>query len=259
MNRFALFRALLVLLPASLVFSQNRNVPKETLAPVLTPWEITPTAGDNDAFPAYKVIGNVYYVGTQDYASFLITSPEGHILINPDFEDSVDLIKVSVEKLGFRFGDIKVILISHAHGDHAAGAAKMKEMTGAQYMVMDADVPATEHLASGRGGYPVARVSRVLHDNDEVRMGSNTLVAHLTPGHTKGNTTWTMKTIENGRTLDVVIVGSAGVNSAPSLVNNAGYPNIVEDYQKTILVWSPLAGGFLTGKYSRANPAPAGT
>jgi metallo-beta-lactamase class B len=240
MVRSALFRALPAILSASLAFSQNRNVPKETLGPVLTPWEITPTVGDNDAFPSYKVIGNVYYVGTQDYASFLITSPEGHILINPDFDDSVDLIKASVEKLGFRFGDIKVILISHAHGDHAAGAAKMKEMTGAQFMVMDADVPATEHPASGRVGYPAARISRVLHDNDEVRMGSNTLVAHLTPGHTKGNTTWTMKTIENGRTLDVVIVGSAGVNSAPRLVNNAGYPNIVEDYQRTFRVLKAL-------------------
>src|ERR1700733_6313475 len=137
MIRLPLLPALLLaLVPASPAFGQNRNVPKETLAPVLTPWEITPTAGDNDAFPAYKVISNVYYVGTQDYASFLVTSPGGHILINPDFEDSVDLIKVSVEKLGFRFGDIKIILISHAHGDHAAGAAKAKEMTGAQYMVM---------------------------------------------------------------------------------------------------------------------------
>src|SRR5579862_6286967 len=126
MIRSALFRALLVLLFASLASSQNRNVPKETLAPVLTPWEITPTVGDNDAFPAYKVIGNVYYVGTQDYASFLITSPEGHILINPDFEDSVPLIEKSVEQLGFKFRDIKIILISHAHGDHCAGVAKMK-------------------------------------------------------------------------------------------------------------------------------------
>ena len=223
----------LIFIPA---LGQNRNVPKETLAPVLTPWEITPTAGDNDAFPAYKVISNVYYVGTQDYASFLVTSPSGHILINPVFEDSVDLIKIGVEKLGFKFGDIKVILISHAHGDHAAGVSKMKEMTGAQFMVMDGDVPATEHPAS----YLAARISRVLLYGDEVKLGGITLVAHLTPGHTKGNTTWTMKTTENGRTLDVVIVGSAGVNSAPSLVNNAAYPAIVEDYQKTFRVLKAL-------------------
>jgi len=228
-------------LATPLMFGQNRNaVPKETLPPVLTPWEITPTTGDNDAFPGHKVIGNIYFVGTQDYASFLITSPEGHILINPDFEDSVDLIKASTEKLGFRFGDIKVILISHAHGDHAAGVAKMKEMTGAQFMVMDGDVPATEHPPAGRGGYPAAKISRVLHDGDEVKLGGNTLVARLTPGHTKGNTTWTTKVADGGKTLDVVILGSAGVNSATSLVNNKNYPDIVADYQKTFAVLKSL-------------------
>ena len=228
-------------LTAPLMFGQNRNaIPKETLPPVLTPWEITPTTGDNDAFPGHKVIGNIYFVGTQDYASFLITSPEGHILINPDFEDSVDLIKASTEKLGFRFGDIKVILISHAHGDHAAGVAKMKEMTGAQFMVMDGDVPATEHPAAGRGGYPAAKISRVLHNGDEVKVGGNTLVARLTPGHTKGNTTWTTKVTDGGKTLDVVIIGSAGVNSAASLVNNRNYPDIVADYQKTFAVLKSL-------------------
>ena len=226
---------------APLVLGQGRNaIPKETLAPVLTPWEITPTTGDNDAFPAYKVIGNIYFVGTQDYASFLVTSTEGHILINPDFEDSVDLIKAGVEKLGFKFGDIKVILISHAHGDHAAGVAKMKEMTGAQFMVMDGDVAATEHPAAGRGGYPAAKISRVLHDGDEVKVGRNTLVAHLTPGHTKGNTTWTLKVADGGKTYDVVIIGSAGVNNATALVNNPNYPNMVEDYQKTFQVLKSL-------------------
>lgn len=238
MYRFLI--AVFFLFYASGLFAQNRAVPKEALPAILTPWEITPTTGDNDAFPAHKVIGNIYYVGTQDYASFLITSPEGHILINPDFEDSVDLIKAGVEKLGFRFGDIRIILISHAHGDHAAGAAKMKEMTGAQYMVMDGDVPATEHPNPGRGGYPVARISRVLHDNDEVRLGGNTLVAHLTPGHTKGNTTWTLKTTENGKTLDVVIIGSAGVNSAITLVSNPAYPTMAEDYQKTFKLLKSL-------------------
>src|ERR1700722_6389612 len=95
-------------------------VPKENRPPILTPWEITVTTPQfkNGPFPGHHVIGNVYYVGTADYASFLITSDQGHILINPDFEDSVDLIKASVEKLGFKFQDIKIILISHAHGDH---------------------------------------------------------------------------------------------------------------------------------------------
>jgi metallo-beta-lactamase class B len=207
-------------------------VPREALQPILTPWEITPTTNDNAPFPGHKVIGNVYYVGTADYASFLITSKQGHILINPDFEDSVDLIKASVEKLGFKFQDIKILLISHAHGDHCAGLAKAKEMTGAQVMVMDADVPAIENPPAGRGGYPPVKVSRVLHDKDEVKLGGNTLVARLTPGHTKGNTSWFFQTMEGGKPYNVVVIGSIGVNGATSLVNNAAYPNIVEDYQK---------------------------
>jgi len=210
-------------------------IPKETLAPMLTPWEIAPPRtreANNSAFPPHQVIGNVYYVGTGDYASFLITSDQGHILINPDFEDSVPLIQKSVEQLGFKFQDIKIILISHAHGDHCAGTAKMKEMTGAQVMVMDADADVIERGGSGRGGFPAVKLSRVLHDRDEVRLGGNTLVAVLTPGHTKGCTTWTLKVQDHGKPYNVVIVGSAGVNDARTLVNNANYPDIVTDYQR---------------------------
>src|SRR3984957_18077008 len=109
------------------LFAQSPAVPKETLAPILTPWEAAPPRtreANNSAFPPHRVVGNVYFVGTRDYASFLITSDQGHILINPDFEDSVPLIQKSVEQLGFRFQDIKILLISHAHGDHAQGTAK---------------------------------------------------------------------------------------------------------------------------------------
>jgi|SRR5579862_428731 len=218
---------------ASLHAQNGRVTPREALQPILTPWEITPTTNDNAPFPGHKIVGNVYYVGTADYASFLITSDQGHILINPDFEDSVDLLKASVEKLGFRFRDIKIILISHAHGDHAAGTAKAKEMTGAQVMVMDTDVPAMEHPPTGRGGQPPVVVSRILHDQDEVKLGGNTLVAHLTAGHTKGCTTWTMKATDGSRSFDIVIIGSIGVNNASALVNNAGYPGIIEDYQRS--------------------------
>ncbi len=186
------------------------------------------------------MIGNVYYVGTADYASFLITSDEGHILINPDYEDSVDLIKASVEKLGFKFQDIRIILISHAHGDHCAGTAKAKELTGAQVMVMDRDAELLEHAAGGRGSFPAVHVNRVLDDNDEVGLGGNTLVAHLTPGHTKGCTTWALKVQEGGKSYNVVIIGSIGVNNASSLVNNAAYPEIVEDYQRSFRVLKNL-------------------
>lgn len=216
-------------------------VPQETLPPILTPWEVNPVTNEaaNGPFPAHHVIGNVYYVGTADYASFLITSPQGHILINPDFENSVPLIQKSVEQLGFKFQDIKVILISHAHGNHCAGVAKVKEMTGAQFMVMDADADTMEH-PSGRGAFPAVKPSRVLHDKDEVKHGGNLLVAHLTPGHTKGCTSWSMKVQDGGKSYDVVIVGSIGVNNATTLVNNTAYPNIVEDYQRGFKVLKSL-------------------
>src|SRR5712664_2360547 len=171
-------------------------------------------------FPPYRIIGNVYYVGSQGLASYLITTPQGHILINSSLETSVPLIRESIEKLGFKFGDVKILLISHAHWDHCAGSARIKELTGANYMVMDADVPEIE--AGGKDNfqyghsantlYKPAKVDRVLHDGDEVRLGDTVLVAHLTPGHTKGCTTWTIRAREEGKTYNVVIVGSPNVN-----------------------------------------------
>jgi metallo-beta-lactamase class B len=189
----------------------------------------------------YRVMGNVYYVGSKDLASYLITTPQGHILINSSLESSVPLIKKSVEQLGFRFSDVKILLISHAHFDHCAGSALVKKLTGAKYMVMAADVPVVEsggkadfQYGSSPGGlYPPAKVDRVLHDGDEVRLGDVVLVAHLTPGHTKGCTTWTMKVKDGGRTYDVVIIGSPNVNTGYKLVGNAAYPGIAQDYELT--------------------------
>src|SRR5580692_6549496 len=202
------------------------------------------------AFPAHRVVGNVYYVGSAGLASYLITTPAGHILINSSLEASVPLIQASVEKLGFKFSDIKILLISHAHGDHCAGSARVKELTGAKYMVMDGDVPVVE--SGGKtdfqyGGtpenlYPATKVDRVLQDGDEVKMGGVVLVAHKTPGHTKGCTTWTMKARDSvdGKTYDVVIVGSPNVNPGYRLVNNGAYPEIAQDYERAFRVWKAL-------------------
>src|SRR6201997_4554848 len=156
----------------------------------------------NAPFPAHKVIGNIYYVGSAELASFLITTPQGHILINSDFEATVPVIRASVEKLGFKFTDIKILLGSHAHGDHMEGDARVKEMTGAQVMVMEQDIPAISKMTPGNKPHPI---DRVLHDGDEVKLGGTTLVAHLTPGHTRGCTTWTMKVEHNGRSYAVGI------------------------------------------------------
>ena len=195
-------------------------------------------------FPPYRIIGNVYYVGSQGLASYLITTKEGHILINSSLENSVPLIRESIEKLGFKFGDVKVLLISHAHWDHCAGSASIKELTGAKYMVMDADVPEIE--AGGKGNfqygdsptsrYQPTKVDRVLHDGEAVKLGDAVLTAHLTPGHTKGTTTWTMKAKEGDRTYNVVIIGSPNVNAGYKLVNNALYPQIASDYERMFRV-----------------------
>ena len=195
-------------------------------------------------FPPYRIIGNVYYVGSQGLASYLITTKEGHILINSSLESSVPLIRESIEKLGFKFGDVKILLISHAHWDHCAGSASIKELTGAKYMVMDADVPEIE--AGGKGNfqygdsptsrYQPTKVDRVLHDGEVVKLGDAVLTAHLTPGHTKGTTTWTMKAKEGDRTYNVVIIGSPNVNAGYKLVNNALYPQIASDYERMFRV-----------------------
>jgi metallo-beta-lactamase class B len=196
-------------------------------------------------FPPFLIAGNLYYVGSRDLASYLITTSRGNILINSGLEGNVPMIKASVEKLGFKFSDTKILLISHAHWDHDAGSATIKKMTGAKYMVMDADVPVVESggAADFQYGntsadlYAPAKVDRVLHDGDEVRLGASALVAHLTPGHTKGCTTWTMKVTENGKTYNVAIVGSPNVNPGYKLVDNAAYRQIAQDYER---MWKVL-------------------
>src|SRR5580704_8426424 len=188
-------------------------------------------------FPAFKIAGNLYYVGTADLAVYLINTPQGNILINSDFEEDVPLIKQSIAQLGFKYKDTKIVLISHAHGDHDAATGLIKRETDAKLMVMDADVPEEESTARGRPG---AHVDRILHDGDKVELGGTTLIARLTPGHTKGCTTWTMQVQEGGRTLNVVIVGSPNVNAGYYLVGNKSYPQIAQDYVKTFAVLKSL-------------------
>jgi len=199
-------------------------------------------------FPPHRVIGNVYYVGSKDLASYLIVTPQGDILINSSLTSSPELIRKSVEQLGFKFSDVKILLISHAHSDHCGGSSIIKQWTHAKYMVMDADVPVVEdggksdfqYGKSADMQYPPAKVDRVLHDGDEVRLGGVVLVAHKTPGHTKGCTTWTLKVVDKGKSYDVVIVGSPNVNSGYKLVNNKSYPQIAQDYEQTFRVLKAL-------------------
>jgi metallo-beta-lactamase class B len=192
----------------------------------------------SEPFPPHRMIGNIYYVGSRGLASYLITTPAGHILINSNLKTSIPLMRESVEKLGFHFDDIKILLISHAHFDHDASSAEILKLTGAKYMVMDADVGVVE--SGGKTDfqygdnsallYPAAKVDRILHDGDEVKLGDTVLIAHKTAGHTRGCTTWSLKVSGAGKTYDVVIIGSPNVNPGYKLVNNARYPEIADDY-----------------------------
>jgi metallo-beta-lactamase class B len=154
------------------------------------------------AFPPHKIIGNIYYVGTKTLSSFLVVTTQGNILIDSTYERNVRTIQKSVEQLGFKFSDIKILLGSHAHGDHQEGDASVKELTGAQVMAMAEDVPALQAMKPGGKEHPI---DKVLHDGEAVTLGATTLVAHLTPGHTRGCTTWTTKAQEGGKTYNVVI------------------------------------------------------
>ena len=222
-----------------------------------------------EPFPPHRIAGNLYYVGSKDLASYLIVTPQGNILINSSLESSPPLIRQSIEKLGFKFSDTKILLISHAHWDHDAGSAQILKQTGAKYMVMAEDVPVVEsggrkdfhYGKSPEDLYPPAKVDRVLHDGDEVRLGGTVLTAHLTPGHTRGCTTWTMKVVDGGKSYNVVIIGSPNVNPGYKLVGNKAYPQIAQDYEKTFRVLKSLPcdiflgahGGYygMVAKYAR--------
>jgi metallo-beta-lactamase class B len=206
------------------------------------------------AFPPHKIAGNVYYVGTRTLSSFLITTPAGHILINSTYERNVRTIEKSVTQLGFKFSDIKILLGTHAHGDHQEGDALVKELTGAQVMAMREDLPALEAIKPGGKTHPI---NRMLRDGEEVTLGSTRLVAHLTAGHTRGCTTWTMKAQEGGKDLNVVFACSY---RSPASVT----PDIENEFNRTFKIIRSLpcdvplgdhpAQYNMMAKYSRVKP-----
>jgi metallo-beta-lactamase class B len=218
-----------------------------TATPQAQPTNTSPPPDWVNPFPPHRVMGNLYYVGSEGLASYLITTPDGNILINSSLEQSVPLIQASIEKLGFKFSDTKILLISHAHWDHCAGSAKIIQMTGAKYMVMTEDVPVVE--SGGKKDfqygndqttwYPPAKVDRSLLGAEAVKLGGAVLVAWKTPGHTKGCTTWTMKMSDekSGKVCHATIVGSPNVNPGYKLVNNPEYPTIAWAYQHAFMVW----------------------
>ncbi|HTV04530.1 MAG TPA: subclass B3 metallo-beta-lactamase [Acidobacteriaceae bacterium] len=206
----------------------------------------------------FRIAGNLYYVGSRDLASYLIVTPAGDILINADLPSSPPQIRASVEALGFHWKNIKILLNSHAHFDHAGGSAEVLRETGAKFMVMDSDVKPIES-----GGatdfdrlptYPPAHVDRILHDGDKVRLGGTVLTAHKTPGHTRGCTTWTMQGKNSqGRTLNVVIVGGVAALSDYRLVATPGhpasYPGIAHDFEHTFATLKALPCDIFLGAH----------
>lgn len=216
----------------------------------------------------FQVADNLYYVGSRDLAAYLIVTPAGDILINSNLPSSPPLIRRSVEQLGFHWNDIKILLISHAHFDHAGGSAAILKSTGAKFAVMDSDAGVMESggktdFAFGGPGkpeqFPPAHVDRVLHDGDAITLGGTTLTAHLTPGHTRGTTTWTMQMHvpgePSGTLRHVVIVGGWSVLSMYRLTNIHGqppsYPGIASDYQKTFAVLHALRCDIFLGAHGQ--------
>lgn len=200
----------------------------------------------NQPVEPFKIAGNLYYVGASDITSYLITTPKGHILIDGGFEETVPLIRDGIQKLGFRLEDVKILLNNHAHYDHAAGLAALKELTGAQMVASEGDAPLL--AAGGKGDFhfgdkflfPPVRIDLTVRDGDTVSLGGVTLTARVTPGHTKGCTTWTMKVKEGERTLDVVFAGSVSVNPGVPLAVNPKYPGIADDYARTFQILKAL-------------------
>jgi metallo-beta-lactamase class B len=203
---------------------------------------------DKVAFPAHTIIRNLHYVGTATLNSYLFTTPQGHILINTNYEDTVPLLRASVQKLGFALTDIKIILGSHAHPDHQQADAMLKELAGgAMVMAMEQDIPALKAMKAPSG--KVYSADRVLKDGEQVSLGGTTLTAHLTPGHTRGCTTWTTRIADGGRTYNVLIA-CAGLQENARLVDNKNYPEIAEDFARSIKTFKSLPVDVFLGAHS---------
>lgn len=192
----------------------------------------------NQPVEPFKIAGNIYYVGASDVTSYLIATPKGHILLDSGFLETVPQIKENVAKLGFQFEDVKILINSHAHYDHAAGIAELKRLTKAKLYASEADA---KLLARGgkadpnyadRFPFEPAIADRTFTDGYKLKLGGTTLTANITSGHTKGCTTWTATVEDAGRDLNAIFVCST---SAPGykLVGNANYPEIATDYEKT--------------------------
>ena len=203
----------------------------------------------------FRIVGNLYYVGVSDVSSYLFANPEGHVLLDGAFHESVPLIEANIRKLGFRLEDVRVLLSSHGHYDHAGGLAGIKERSKARLLASPAEAPLLARGGRGdfafkdRVPFPPVRTDELLHDGQQVQLGGTALTAHFTPGHTKGCTTWTAIVREGGKDFRVVIPCSV---SAPGylLVDNPAYPGILNDYESTLAKLRALPCDIFLGLHS---------
>lgn len=212
--------------------------------------------GWNHPFPPFRIAGNLYYVGTNEMALFLITTPAGHILLDSGFEGKVPQLRASVETLGFRFEDVKILLASHAHIDHVQGHARVRQLTGARVIASRDDAPVIASGGKGEWAYgdtyawTPCPVDELIDDGGRVELGGTTLVAHLTPGHTRGATTWTMTVEEDGRALAVVFFSSASLPPGARLIGNPNYPTVVQAYEGSFATWRRLPCDIFLGAHA---------
>src|SRR5271166_1806277 len=200
---------------------------------------------ENQPVPPFRIIGNIYYVGASDITSFLIVTPSGNILLDGGFAETAPQIEANIRKLGFKLEDVKFLLNSHVHYDHAGGLAELKKRTGARFVAMDGD--ATVLAGGGRGdflfdkmSFPPVKPDRVIHDGDTVSLGGTTMTAHRTAGHTRGCTSWSTVVTEDAKEYHVVFVGSLSVLQGYRLTGKESYPGIAADYEKSIAVLKAL-------------------
>jgi metallo-beta-lactamase class B len=231
--------------------SYNRSVRRLLICTLLL---LAAAAGAQPVEP-FRIIANIFYVGASDVTSYLIATPKGHIIIDGGFVETAPMIRANIEKLGFHFEDVKILLNTHAHFDHAGGLASLKEWGGAKLIVSERDAPLLSRGGKGDpqfgDAYPFPAVTPdlLVRDGDRVTLGGSILIAHLTPGHTPGCITWTTTVRKKGMPYEVVIVGSPAVPKEYKLVGNDKYPDVVADYRQTFATLKALPCDIFLGAH----------